>query len=148
MAKSPDKLTAVAIAQRWIGTDYAHQASLEGIGADCLGLFRGVWRELFGVEPIEVPPYSEDWSVADGTQMVKTAGCIMDAVTPDAAEPGDIALLRMRQSGPVKHMGILGQRREGLTLIHAYSLHGVVETHFSAPWRRRVHSFYALPFRN
>ena len=29
---------------RWIGTPYRHQASLKGVGCDCLGLVRGVWR--------------------------------------------------------------------------------------------------------
>ena len=30
----------------WIGTPYRHQASQKGVGCDCLGLVRGVWREL------------------------------------------------------------------------------------------------------
>ena len=34
----------VAAARGWVGTPYRHQASLKGIGADCLGLVRGVWR--------------------------------------------------------------------------------------------------------
>ena len=41
----------VASAQSWIGTPYLHQASLKGAGADCLGLLRGVWREVIGPEP-------------------------------------------------------------------------------------------------
>ena len=36
----------VAEAHRWIGTPYRHQASLRGVGCDCLGLLRGVWREV------------------------------------------------------------------------------------------------------
>ena len=34
----------VAEARAWIGTPYRHQASLKGIGCDCLGLLRGIWR--------------------------------------------------------------------------------------------------------
>ena len=34
----------VAEARAWIGTPYRHQASLKGVGCDCLGLVRGVWR--------------------------------------------------------------------------------------------------------
>ncbi|HXO72313.1 MAG TPA: peptidase P60, partial [Bradyrhizobium sp.] len=34
----------VAEARSWIGTRYCHQASLKGVGCDCLGLVRGVWR--------------------------------------------------------------------------------------------------------
>ena len=38
----------VAAARGWLGTPYRHQASVRGEGADCLGLVRGVWRELIG----------------------------------------------------------------------------------------------------
>ena len=38
----------VASARGWLGTPYHHQASLKGVGCDCLGLLRGVWREVIG----------------------------------------------------------------------------------------------------
>jgi NlpC/P60 family putative phage cell wall peptidase len=41
----------VAEAMDWIGTPYRHQASRKGVGCDCLGLVRGVWRALYGREP-------------------------------------------------------------------------------------------------
>ena len=47
--------TVVAHARAWIGTPYEHQASCRGSGTDCLGLLRGLWRELLGAEP-ETPP--------------------------------------------------------------------------------------------
>ncbi|MEL6794106.1 MAG: peptidase P60, partial [Pseudomonadota bacterium] len=56
---------AVRIARAWIGTPYRHQASLKGVGADCLGLIRGVWRELYGAEPEAPPPYSREWGESD-----------------------------------------------------------------------------------
>jgi hypothetical protein len=40
--------TIIAAARSWLGTPYAHQASLKGVGCDCLGLVRGVWREVQG----------------------------------------------------------------------------------------------------
>ena len=45
----------IAAARGWIGTPYRHQASCNQVGADCLGLIRGVWRELYGAEPAPVP---------------------------------------------------------------------------------------------
>ena len=41
----------VAAARGWAGTPYHHQASVKGVGCDCLGLIRGLWRELVGDEP-------------------------------------------------------------------------------------------------
>ena len=51
----------VAAAQEWRGTPYRHQAATLGAGCDCLGLLRGVWRQLFGDEPLAVPAYRADW---------------------------------------------------------------------------------------
>lgn len=50
----------VAEARGWIGTPYRHQASLKGVGCDCLGLVRGVWRNCIGDEPETPPPYAPD----------------------------------------------------------------------------------------
>ena len=51
----------VSVARSWLGTPYHDQASLKGVGCDCLGLARGVWREVVGSEPFPIPPYSRDW---------------------------------------------------------------------------------------
>jgi Gene Transfer Agent (GTA)-like protein/putative tail protein len=51
-----------AAALDWLGTPYKHQASLKGIGTDCLGLIRGVYHELEGQEPEVPPPYTADWA--------------------------------------------------------------------------------------
>ena len=56
----------VAAARSWIGTPYLHQASLKGVGCDCLGLVRGVWREVIGDEPEAPGAYSPAWAEADG----------------------------------------------------------------------------------
>ncbi len=58
----------VAVARAWIGTPYLHQASTKGAGCDCLGLIRGVWREVHGDEPAPVPPYTPDWSEPQGQE--------------------------------------------------------------------------------
>src|ERR1043166_6538354 len=63
----------IAIARSWIGTPYVHQASLKGVGCDCLGLLRGIWRELHGEEPEEIPPYSLDWAEATGAETLYMA---------------------------------------------------------------------------
>ena len=40
----------VAEASTWLGTPYRHQGSRKGVGCDCLGLVRGVWREVYGTD--------------------------------------------------------------------------------------------------
>ena len=54
--------TTVSIARTWIGTPYHHQASIRGVGADCIGLVRGVYRELAGREAEGLPAYTRDWA--------------------------------------------------------------------------------------
>ena len=52
----------VDAARLWLGTPYVHQASVRGSGSDCLGLIRGVWRDLYGAEPEAPPAYTADWA--------------------------------------------------------------------------------------
>lgn len=141
-------MSAVEIARAWIGTPYRHQASCRGAGADCLGLVRGVWRELLGVEPAPVPPYTPDWSEVRGEEALWTAAraCLLPRGREEAV-PGDVLLLRMREGSVAKHLGILADGGAQPTFIHAYSGHGVVETSLSAPWRRRLVAAFAFPER-
>jgi NlpC/P60 family putative phage cell wall peptidase len=129
----------VEIARSWIGTPYVHQASMKGAGCDCLGLLRGVWRELHGEEPETPPPYAPDWSEATGEETLYTAlqRHLREIDKRDIA-PGGIALFRMMPSGPAKHCGILANNPHGLTLIHARQNKQVSEEAFSRWWRQRL----------
>ncbi|WP_083481183.1 NlpC/P60 family protein [Jannaschia donghaensis] len=137
----------VAAARRWIGTPYYHQASVRGAGTDCLGLVRGVWRELYGSEPETVPAYSRDWAEPQGLEILfAAAGRHLTAIAPiETLSSGELLLFRMRDTGIAKHLGIVGDSGASPTFIHAYSGHGVVETSLSAPWRRRVAARFAFP---
>lgn len=136
----------VEIARGWIGTPYLHQASRRGAGTDCLGLVRGVWRELCGAEPVAVPPYTSDWSEARREEALWNAARRHLVSRPVAeAEPGDVLLFRMRDGSVAKHLGILTQGGLWPRFVHAYSGHGVVENSLSAPWRRRIVAAFAFP---
>lgn len=129
----------VALARGWIGTPYRHQASRKGAGADCLGLVRGVWRELHGAEPEAVPPYTPDWAEPAGEELLWAAA--LRHLRPASAprpEPGEVLLFRMRAGAVAKHLGILAEAGAAPSFVHAYSGHGVVESALSAPWARRV----------
>lgn len=129
----------VAAARGWIGTPYRHQASVKGAGADCLGLLRGLWRELFGEEPEQTPPYSQDWAETTGKETLYDAlSHHLREIPPGEMRPGDIALFRMVRSGPAKHCGVVASRDGRLTLIHARQNRRVSEEQFSLFWRRKL----------
>ena len=129
----------VAIARQWIGTPYIHQASVKGAGCDCLGLLRGVWREMGRAEPEAVPNYSPDWAEARGEETLYMALKRHFAEIDRAhIAPGDIALFRMAARGPAKHCGIVGERDGSLTLIHARQNKRVSEEAFSPFWKKKL----------
>lgn len=136
----------VAAARGWIGTPYVHQAATRGAGCDCLGLIRGLWRELHGAEPETVPPYTMDWSEAEGAEQLWAAAARhMVPKLLFSAAPGDVLLFRMRPGAVAKHLGVQSEVGPSPRFIHAYSGHGVVESPLSAPWRRRIVARFAFP---
>jgi NlpC/P60 family putative phage cell wall peptidase len=140
-------MSPAEIARSWIGTPYVHQASTRGAGTDCLGLIRGVWRELFGTEPEMVPPYSQDWSEPQRREVLWEAAerLLRPVARGEAQASGQVLLFRMRDGSVAKHLGILADDGPYPTFIHAYSGHAVHETPFSLPWRRRVVARFDFP---
>ena len=138
----------VAAARGWIGTPYVHQASCKGAGADCLGLVRGVWRELIGDEPLELPAYTPDWSEASGEEaLLSGARALLSPVPPGGQRPGDVIVFRMRHGAVAKHLGLLAETGGNARFIHAYSGHGVVESPLTPPWARRIVAYFRFPAR-
>ena len=136
----------VAAARGWIGTPYIHQASAKGAGTDCLGLLRGVWRDVLGAEPETPPAYSMDWSEPSGDEQLWAAArrhLIPKQLNDEA--PGDILLFRMRAGSVAKHVGVAGGVGANASFIHAYSGHAVVESPLSTPWRRRIVARFSFP---
>lgn len=138
---------AVRIARDWIGTPYRHQCAVKGAGTDCLGLIRGVWRELYATEPEPVPPYTPDWSEpAREERLWKAAMRHLHPVSdPRPFESGQVLLFRMREDAVAKHLGILAAAGPAASFIHAYTGHGVVESPLSMPWLRRVVARFEFP---
>ena len=144
MGGTGDKV--VTAARGWIGTPYRHQAATRGAGCDCLGLIRGVWREVKGGEPEAVPAYSMDWAEPQGDERLwAVAGRHLMPVAPGEEAPGDVLLFRMRAGAVAKHLGIAGETGVRATFIHSYSGHDVVESPLSAPWRRRIVARFRFP---
>lgn len=139
---------AAELARAWIGTPYVHQASCKGAGSDCLGLLRGVWRELYCEEPETPPPYSMDWSEPQHAEELWAAARRHLIPRPkDVLRAGDVVLFRMRSGSVAKHVGIVGTDGAQASFIHAYSGHGVVESAFSEPWLNRLVAVFEFPDR-
>ena len=141
-----DPSAVLIIARAWIGTPYLHQSSVQGVGCDCLGLARGIWRALHGNEPWEVPPYSRDWGEAGRREVLAEAArvALIEVALKDAG-PGTLILFRMAPGVPAKHCGVLGTSVMRPTLIHAYDRSGVVEEAFTPAWARRAAFAFQFP---
>lgn len=141
----------VKATRRWIGTPYHDQASVRGVGCDCLGLLRGVWRDFVGPEPMLVPPYSHDWGEAGPVEVLaEAARAAMIELDVADARTGNVILFRMRPGAIAKHCGILsGHGRNGRSrrFIHAYERTGVIEEYLTPAWQRRVAFAFRFPDR-
>jgi NlpC/P60 family putative phage cell wall peptidase len=133
----------VIVSRQWLGTPYRHQASAKGVGTDCLGLLRGVWRELIGQEPELTPPYTPDWAEALGQeQLLGAARRHLIEIGIGDAVPGDILLFRMGLGHPAKHCAILSAPGR---IIHAYWGRSVCETRLVPWWQRRIAAAFRFP---
>ena len=133
----------VAAARGWIGTPYRHQASLKGVGCDCLGLVRGVWRAVTGEEPERAPPYTRDWAEAASAEtLAQAAACHMIAMPLDEFGPGDVLLFRWRAGNPAKHAAIVTTPD---TMVHAHDGAAVAEVAIAPWWRRRLAYAFRFP---
>jgi NlpC/P60 family putative phage cell wall peptidase len=133
----------VAEARTWIGTRYRHQASVKGVGCDCLGLVRGVWRACVGDEPELPPPYAPDWAEARSEEALAAAALRhLVPVAPDHPGAGDVLLFRWRAGFVAKHAAIASG--EG-TMIHAHDGAAVCEVALAPWWHRRLAYAFRFP---
>lgn len=141
-----DRAAIVAAARRWIGTPYRHQASVVGVGCDCLGLVRGVWRDLYGEEPETPPPYRPDWAETGGSEsLLAAASRHLAPAGVDAFGAGDVLLFRMSPESCVKHCAIVSDAGARPRIIHAYWGRSVVESWLGPWWRRRLAAAFSFP---
>ena len=134
----------VALARDWLGTPYHHQASLKGVGYDCIGLVRGIYRELYGAEaPEALPAYTRDWAEAQGREtLIEAARRHLVEIPRFEARPGDVLVFRWRRGSLAKHCAILSKPT---AIIHALEGAPVSEVALSPWWRRHIAAAFAFP---
>jgi NlpC/P60 family putative phage cell wall peptidase len=141
--READRQAVIAAARGWLGTPYHDQASVKGAGCDCLGLVRGVWREIVGPEPEAAPPYSRDWGEAGPREVLADAAYRwLKPIALEDARAGHVLLFRMRRQAIAKHAGILVAADR---MIHAREGTGVIEEPLADYWRRRAAFAFAFP---
>jgi NlpC/P60 family putative phage cell wall peptidase len=138
-----DPHRVIAAVRGWLGTPYHDQASVRGVGCDCLGLVRGAWREVVGPEPLALPPYSRDWGETGPREpLAEAARRVMAELPVTQVVPGALILFRMRTGAVAKHCGIVTASDR---FVHAYERTGVVEAPLDAAWRRRIAFAFLFP---
>lgn len=138
------RAAVVATARTWLGTPWHHQARLQGVGVDCVGLVIGVARTLGLVPPgFDVAAYPR---VPDGSSLMHLVHMHMRGLLAgQPMQPGDVVVVRF--DADPQHLGILGDYRHGgLSIIHAASDPGrVIETRLLFSQSMQFVQAFALP---
>lgn len=131
----------VAAARGWIGTPYRHRAALRGAGCDCLGLVRGVWRDLGG-SYVSLPNYRAHWR--DLRHADELLALAQSHLRPAEAGPiaGQVMLFRLGPSLLPRHCGIA---LDAGRFVHAQEGLGVVEANLTEGWRKRIAGLFDFP---
>jgi NlpC/P60 family putative phage cell wall peptidase len=135
----------VTEARSWLGTPYAHQAHLRGVGCDCGGLIGGVAVAL-GIVPADwwetaFAPHAGYATQPHGNSLIDVLDAFMARIDPAEAQPGDVIAMRFRRDP--QHVAIVTP----LGMVHALNTgrREVVEHGIDAKWRRRVTHAYVMP---
>lgn len=138
-----DRAEIVRAARGWLGTPYRHQASLKSVGTDCLGLVRGIWRDVFGPEPETAPAYAPGWAEEGaGEALANAARRHMMEIPRTEFKEGDVLLFRWRPHLPAKHAGIAVSTHH---MIHAQEHAAVTEIAITGWWRRHLSHAFRFP---
>jgi len=127
----------VTEALSWLGTPYRHQACEKGVGADCLGVVRGVYGALMGKVP-PIPPYPR--VLREGEPLLNAARDHLEPANEPSA--GDVVLFRLRRRGPASHCGVLIAADR---FVHALAGRSVTSTAYSPYWRARTAAAFRFP---
>ncbi len=136
------EMHVVEEAKKWLGTPYRHQGSKLGVGADCLGLVRGIWREIYGSEPEAPGPYAMDWAEKGDKDRLLDAALKHFVLVQTSPNIGQLVLFRWSAGTLAKHAGIMVNEAG---FIHAYSGIGVVLSPLVPTWRKKIAGVFAFP---
>jgi NlpC/P60 family putative phage cell wall peptidase len=137
-----ERLKVVGEARTWLNTPYHHQASIKGVGVDCIMLMVEVYKTCGLLDADCDPrPYTHDWHLHRSDE-IYLGGIEAYAEPVQTPQPGDIAVFQFGRC--VSHAAIVV---EWPLVIHAFIDHGAVvltDISKSAALKARVRGFYSL----
>lgn len=118
------RLAVVQAAANWIGTPYHHMGRVRGVGADCITMLAGAFKDArIGLPDIEVPHYPPDWHLHRDAERYMEGLFHYCVEVPGLKErtplPGDIVVFMFGRC--YSHGAVV---EEWPKLIHAYLRHG------------------------
>lgn len=134
----PERDEVIRIARAWLGTPYHHQASVKGVGADCIGFLKGVALEAGLITPETAATIPVDYSrQQSGGRMRHILGNLLITVPVTDVLPADVFLLRI--AGEEQHIGMYTD----LGIIHCHSdVRGVAEQRLDSVMRKMISRAY------
>jgi NlpC/P60 family putative phage cell wall peptidase len=130
-------VTPADISRGWCGTPYIRQASLKGVGADCVGLVRGVWREAVGEEPWARRAY--DPATLRDIEALERLLAWHFHLAEEAFRPSQLLVF---EGAATRHLGIATSHDR---FVHAHWRTGTVEAVLTPWWRTRIISRHLFP---
>lgn len=125
-------------ARAWLGTRWQHQASLKGIGCDCIGLVAGVAREL-GIEAAAefyASPNLRTYGRSAHPALIEGCERLLDRIDLADTDLGDVLVMKF-ETEP-QHFGIVSNL-EPPYMVHAFAqARKVVEHRIDALWLSRI----------
>ncbi|MGH8520140.1 MAG: NlpC/P60 family protein [Gammaproteobacteria bacterium] len=135
-----DALTLIAAARTWLQTPYRHQASVKGLGADCVGFLRGAAVEAGVITPELAESLPTDYSRQPaGGELRRRMGELLMPAPLENLRPGDLLLIRFARED--QHVAMLTVVEPEPYVIHC-GRQGVVEHRLDSVWTSRVTRAY------
>jgi len=129
-------------ARLFLDTPFRHQGRTLEVGIDCIGLL--VFAAMCcGLPQVDGDTTSYGRDPHDGQLEGHLSALFGPMLPADEMQPGDIAAIRF--GSVIRHVGIVGEHPQGLSLIHTNMAVGrVTEARIDAKWRRRVAGVYRV----
>lgn len=131
----PNRHDILNEAKTWLGTPFKHQGRIKGKGVDCVGILIGIAHH-FQLTDFDYHTYSH---LPDGVTMRLLLDKHMQMIATDAAQPGDVYLLRFEHQP--QHVAVMTE----YGILHAYAqVRRCVEHRMDDLWRSRIVCAYAF----